>query len=408
MQWLIVGIIIIMYCIEVLTGILNYRHRNAPLPSNVQGLYDTAQYDKWLEYSMWNFKFSLIQKTLNVAVLLMLLISGAFGMIESFIPPQPNAIVHSVVFLALYGVIRLIISIPFDYYATFVIEEAFGFNKMTIATFFKDILKSVLLSVVVGGVIIIALNGLYLWFAQSIVWFALGAFALITVVMVALFMLNGVLVRAFNTLNPLEEGALKTEIEALAKRLGFSIKKVYVMDASKRSSKLNAFFTGLGKTREVVLFDTLVDRMDSPQILGVLAHELGHATYKDTWRMLGLQIVHIGVFTTILGWTLSTPSLHEAFGLNGVNFAFALVLFGVLVRPVNLFLSLGSNAHSRIAEYRADAFAVEHTSANSLGDALKTLSVENFANLTPHPLYVLLHYSHPPIDQRLRAIGFDK
>ena len=224
--------------------------------------------------------------------------------------------------------------------------------------------------------------------------------------MVILFLLNTkVLVKIFNKLTPLEDGQLKEQIEALAKQVGFDVKAISVMDASKRSTKLNAFFSGLGKTREVVLFDTLIEKLSEKEILSVLAHELGHAIHKDVPRMLGVQIIVFGLYATIIGAILQSAELAKGFGLSGANFGFSVVLFSILIEPVQLILDLPLNWISRKAETAADAFAARLVGKESTMSAFRVLAQENLANLNPHPLYVWIHYSHPPIPERLRAIS---
>ena len=222
--------------------------------------------------------------------------------------------------------------------------------------------------------------------------------------MLLLFLFNGVFVRLFNKLTLLEEGSLKEKIDALAFSLGFEVKRIYVMDGSRRSTKLNAFFSGLGKTKEVVLFDTLIEKSTEDQILAVLAHELGHATHKDTLKGLMQQLFVIGLYVLVLGFILTTVDLHTAFYLSNVHFGFSIILMSILLSPVNTLLGLYTNYVSRVHEYKADAFAARHTSKDAMISALKLLVVENFANLTPHPLYVKLYYSHPPISSRIASV----
>ena len=232
------------------------------------------------------------------------------------------------------------------------------------------------------------------------------AWLILTIVMVILFVLNTkVFVKIFNKLTPLPDGELRSQINILAEKVGFNVKAISVMDASKRSTKLNAFFSGLGKTREVVLYDTLIEKLDDQEILSVLAHELGHAVHKDVTRMLGLQIVLFGLYAVVIGFILQSASLAQAFGLSGVHLGFSLILFSILISPLELILSIPINFISRKAEYAADAFAAKLVGKDSTMNAFKVLAQENLANLTPHPVYVWVHYSHPTIPQRLEAIS---
>ncbi|MCS6992733.1 MAG: M48 family metallopeptidase [Anaerolineales bacterium] len=407
MQALILGLIIVIYLIDVTVTIINDRHSRQPLPEHARGIYDDAQYNRWLAYSLANLRHSLLAKTVLTGLLLVLLASGTFGWLERLTSSwfqQP--LLQTLAFLGAFGFLNFIISLPFNYYRIFVIEEQFGFNKTTHRTFILDMLKSIALAIVLGGGVISLLFLLYTTFSEQLWLFILAAWATLSLIIVVLFALNTrIFVKLFNKLTPLPEGELRDEIEALARQAGFEVRAISVMDASKRSSKLNAFFSGLGRTREVVLFDTLLEKLKKEQILSVLAHELGHAVHKDVPRLLGMQIVVLAIYAVLIGLILQTPALAQAFGLSGVHFGFSLVLFGILAEPLDLLLSFPVNAISRRAEYAADAFAARLAGTEPTASALLILAQENLANLNPHPLYVLLHYTHPPIPERLRAIN---
>lgn len=402
--YMILSIILGMFVFEFLISVLNYRYKNQPIPENVQGLYDKDKYHKWLEYSMANFKFGIVSNTISTAVMLLLLSLGAFGFFEELsIEVTSSALLQTLFFLLMYYIISFIMTLPLSYYRVFKIEESFGFNKMTKKLFVIDKIKSFILTVVFGGGIISLLFVIFKAFTN--IWiFILIAYVVIFAVMLLLFLFNGVFVRLFNKLTLLEEGSLKEKIDALAVSLGFEVKRIYVMDGSRRSTKLNAFFSGLGKTKEVVLFDTLIEKSTEDQILAVLAHELGHATHKDTLKGLIQQLFIIGLYVLVLGFILTTADLHTAFFLSNVHFGFSIILMSILLSPVNTLLGLYTNYVSRIHEYKADAFAAKHTSKEAMISALKLLVVENFANLTPHPLYVKLYYSHPPISSRIASV----
>ncbi len=402
--YVILSIILGMFVFEFLISIMNYRYKNQPIPENVQGLYDKEKYHKWLEYSMANFKFGIVSNTLSTALMLLLLSLGAFGFFEELsVEVSSNALLQTLVFLLMYYIISFMLSLPLSYYRVFKIEESFGFNKMTKKLFVIDKIKSFNLTIVFGGGIISLLFVIFEAFSN--IWiFILIAYIVIFTVMLLLFLFNGVFVRLFNKLTLLEEGSLKEKIDALAFSLGFEVKRIYVMDGSRRSTKLNAFFSGLGKTKEVVLFDTLIAKSTEDQILAVLAHELGHATHKDTLKGLMQQLFVIGLYVLVLGFILTTVDLHTAFYLSNVHFGFSIILMSILLSPVNTLLGLYTNYVSRVHEYKADAFAARHTSKDAMISALKLLVVENFANLTPHPLYVKLYYSHPPISSRIASV----
>ncbi len=405
MVYLVLGIMIAMTTFSVVTEVLNYRHRHQPISENVQDLYDTTQYQTSLNYQMANFKLRMVKNGIQTLLLVLLLAFGFFGWLESTINGLVSGtIVQTIGFLFSFYFLTMIIGLPFRYYRTFVIEEAYGFNKTTKKLFIIDLVKGLILGLILGGGMVAGLNAIYLAFEDQITLFLVFAYVALVMVFIALFLLNGFLIRTFNKLSPLEEGELKERINALADQLGFNIKRIYTMDASKRSTKLNAFFTGLGKTREVVLFDTLIEKMSDDEIVAVLAHELGHATYKDAPRMLIQQVFVMALYVGLIGFILNTPAFFTDFGLSGVHFGFMLILLVVLIEPIDTLIGVGTMYLSRKAEYRADAFAKKHTSQEAMQSALKTLVKEDYVNLTPHPLHVKLYYSHPPVSERLSAL----
>ena len=390
---------------EFTLNVLNLRHRHEPIPANVAHLYDTQKYETWLAYTMANFKLNALSKALNSVVLIGLLVGGFFGFLESFVDTlTASALLALPLYLGVIYGIFFLLGLPFRLVRTFGIEARFGFNKTTPQLFLIDTLKAILLTVILGGGILVGLAFIFESFSDRLGVLLALTYGLLVALILVLFLINGFLIRTFNRLTPLEEGSLKAKIDGLAATLGFSLRRIFVMDASKRSTKLNAFFTGLGKTREVVLFDTLIAKLDEDEIVSVLAHELGHATHKDAPRMLFQQIVYFGLYIGVLGFILSTPSLFTAFGLSGIHYGFALMLLLYLVQPFDLLSGVVFNHLSRVAEYKADAFAVKHSSALAMQGALEKLAVENLVNLTPHPLYQLAYYSHPTMTKRLQAL----
>jgi len=402
----VIIIIIAVFVFDLVVSLVNYRQRTKPIPEVVRGVYDQQTYDKWLSYSMESLRFSLLVKTFNTILLLVLLLTGSFGWLERLTNGWfSHPILRSLAFLAVIGLGSMLANLPFDHYATFVIEEKFGFNKSTRRTFLLDLLKNLLLGGILGGLLVAGMQALFLLFSGRIWQFGLLAWASIALVMTLLFTLNRLFVKLFNKLTPLPEGSLRSRIEALATSVGFKISSISVMDASRRSTKLNAFFSGLGRTREVVLYDTLAEKMSEDEIVAVLAHELGHAVHKDVPRMLLQQVVLMGVYIFLFAFVAQDVGLAQAFGLSDAHFAFSLLLFAVLISPIDLLLDIPLNYLSRKVEYAADEFSAEHADARSIQGALVRLAQENLANLNPHPLYVWLHYNHPALADRLSAIG---
>ncbi len=402
----IVSIVVVMYGFELVLSLLNYRHRHQEIPDNVKGIYDAQAYRQWLAYTMDTFRFGLIGKTFNTIVLLMMLLLGGFAWIEEWVSGAVNGdIVRTLVFLGVLVVGFSILSWPFSYYRTFVIEERYGFNKTTRRLFLQDRLKNLLLTLLISGVMIALLQLIFLTFEDQILLFVAGAWVVLSIVIVAIFVLyNQVFVRFFNKLSPLPDGELKMRIEALMSRVDLKIRAIYLMDASKRSTELNAFFSGLGKTREIVLYDTLVEKLSVDEVLSVLAHELGHAVHKDTTKNVLQQIGLLGMYAAIIGIVLETPELTAAFGLTAGHFGFSLIVFILLLSPISVFIAIPLGHLSRQAEFKADRYSALLVGKSHMGSALRKLARENFANLTPHPLYVTIYYTHPPITERLAAL----
>jgi len=402
----VAAVLVLTFLFDIAVSTLNYRQRRKPIPGIVRGIYDPGEYTRWLNYSMEGYRLGMVRKTVNFLILFGLLVFGVFGVFEAWAGALvSHSVLQTLIFIGIYGLLSMLIDIPFDYYSSFIIEERYGFNRTTRKTFLLDILKSILVGTLIFGGLAAALNAVFLQFQDALWTFAAAAWAVVSVVMVVFFVLQTkVFVKVFNKLTPLPEGELKGKIEALAKKAGFKVSAISVMDASRRSTKLNAFFSGLGKTREVVLFDTLVEKMSDDQVLAVLAHELGHAVHKDAPRLLLQQMGIFALYAAVIAVILQSDPLAQAFGLTGVHFGFALVLFFILISPINLLLSVPTNYLSRRAEYRADAFSAEHVDKQQMIGALKVLVKENFANLNPHPLAVWLHYSHPTMADRLGAL----
>lgn len=410
MHIVFIGIIGFMYIFELIIGIINVNFSKKGVPDNVKHIYDEKEYARWLSYHQENLRLSILRKTISTVVIISLLIFNIFGNLEAWAKGISEfSITQTLLFLLVYLALETVISIPLDFYHTFYIEEKYGFNKTTFKTFWVDQVKSFLLSAVLFGALISGLQSLYQAFVDQIWLFILFAWVFLSIVLVLMFILNTkVFVKAFNKLTPLEDGELKSKIDALAERLGFEVQKISVMDASKRSSKLNAFFSGLGKTRDVVLYDTLLEKLSDEQVLAVLAHEVGHATHKDTTKMLLQNIVTFGMFAALIGFILQYEELYVQFGLSGIFFGFALVLFMIIMEPISILLGLISNKWSRKIEYRADRFAKEHASKEDMINALEILAKENFSNLNPHPLYVSIYYNHPTISQRIDALNHEE
>lgn len=396
-------LIIAVFSFHLLLSILNYRHRTQPIPDNVADVYDPKAYQKWLAYTMEVFKLSMITRVISVTVLLAFLLFGIFPKLADVAATiTTHTVLQVLIFLALYAGIDYLLGIGFKLYRTFSIEARYGFNKSTVKTFVLDQVKGLLLAVILGGGLLYALLSLYLWLGYRSLLY--GWLLLVGVMTITNLLYQKVFIRIFNKLTPLEEGEVYDKAQALAKETGYELKGISVMDASRRSSRLNAFFTGFGRFKHVVLFDTLLEKCTPDEVVSVLAHEIGHAKHKDVLRSYVISVGLTGFYLALLLYFLSSSTLSAAFGFDQVHLGFGLILFAILMEPVGLVLNLPLNALSRRAEFRADAFAAEHTEPAHMVSALKVLARENFANLTPHPFVVRMMFSHPPVSERIDAL----
>ena len=384
-------------------SLLNYNNRHADIPKVVEDVYDKDEYRKWLDYNMENFRFGMIVKSIRFVLFLVFLTFGVFVWFQDVAEMVfSDARLQILTFLGLYYVVSFLISIFTSYYRTFTIEEKYGFNKTTTKTFVTDKIKSFVLTVIFGGglvylVAVINDNAGDMFFLYT--WIAL-----VVIYLIINLIYVRVIVPLFNKLTPLEDGELNDAINAFAQSVGYEVSKISVMDASKRSSRLNAFFSGMGKLKKIVLYDTLIEKMSTEQIVAVLAHEIGHAKHKHVWFNLVQQAIIFFVYIGAFALILRTDVFSTAFGFTTANFGFSLILFTILLEPISILIGLVTSTYSRKHEYQADAYASNQYQVEPMIGALKVLGKENFSNLTPHPLYVKLTYSHPPIANRIEAI----
>jgi STE24 endopeptidase len=329
---------------------------------------------------------------------------GGFGWLDSLIREKVNSpILIALLFFGTIGFASALLSLPFSWYETFVIEEKFGFNKSNNKTFFLDQLKGLLLGAVIGGGILALIVWIYL-LTGKFFWI----YALVVLIAFSLFMTlfySNLIVPLFNKQKPLEEGELKTAINEFCSKVGFKLDNVFVIDGSKRSAKANAYFTGMGRKKRIVLYDTLINEMRIGEIVAVLAHEIGHYKKKHIILSLILSFLTTALMLYIFSLVSSNPAFAEVLGAHQPGFHLSIITFGILYSPLSFLIGIGMNLLSRKNEYQADDFAAINYNAQSLASALKKLSVHNLSNLTPHPLYVFFHYSHPTLLQRLKNLG---
>jgi STE24 endopeptidase len=401
---LIIVLLIITFVFDTFLSLKNYKNRNAIIPKAVEDVYDEEEYKKWLKYNMENFRLAIISSTLNFIIIIALLSFNVFHKIltsaEEF---TENIHLQAMIIIGSYFIIDYILGIFFSAYRLFSIETRYGFNKTTIQTFITDKIKALILIIGLGGGLILGLSNLFHNVGKMFYIYALSS-TMIIILFLNLFYVK-LFVPLFNKLKPLESGELKDKIVEFAKSVGYEVNKISVINASKRSTKLNAFFSGLGKFKHVVLYDTLIDKMTNEQIVSVLAHEIGHAKGHHTLKNLGFMVINLAIFLLILLLCVNSALLSQAFGFKSSNFGFGMLIFFFILLPLNIIIEIISNPISRKFEYEADYFAGKNYAKQSLIEALKILAKENFSNLTPHPLFVAIKYSHPPIDYRIRAIN---
>ena len=401
--YIIIGIITFNYLMGRTLSYLNDTSFKPELPDELKGIYDEEKYKKSIEYDRATGRFSFITSTFSFAVMLAMLFLGGFAWVNDFVVSYTDELILQVLFFfAFLSVASDIIGIPFSLYGTFVIEERFGFNRTTVKTFIMDKLKGYLIGALLGG----GLLALFVWFYQSTGelfwvygWIAISGFSLLMTAFYA-----SVIVPMFNKLTPLEEGSLRQAIEAYCKKVSFKLDNLFVMDGSKRSAKANAFFSGLGANKKIVLYDTLIENHTEEELVAVLAHEAGHYKLKHTRGAVVLSMLQTGIMLFVLSLVIGNPALSSALGVEGTSFHIGLLVFSLLYSPLSMIMGIGMNMLSRKNEYEADAYAKETYSGEALGSALKKLSTDNLSNLTPHPLYVFFNYSHPTLLQRLRAL----
>ncbi len=401
--WLITGFIIFDFLFERLLDYLNKKRWSDDIPAELKGIYDDEKYRKSQDYERVKHRFGQLTAIFSFVLILLMLFFDGFAWVDGIIGTiSSHPVVAALLFFGVLLFASDILNLPFGLYATFNIEERFGFNRMSVSLFFFDKLKGWLLAGIIGGGIL----ALFVWFwmvAGNYFWlYTWGLITAFTLLMILFY--SNVIVPLFNKQTPLEEGELKTAIAGFANKVGFRLDNVYVIDGSKRSTKANAYFTGFGAKKRIVLYDTLMNDLATDEIVAVLAHEIGHYRKKHVLTGMFLSILQTGAMLYILGLLINQPELSIALGAENTVFHIGLVAFGLLYSPLSFLLGIGLNLFSRKNEYQADRFAAEHYNAESLISALKKLSQKNLSNLTPHPAYVFFHYSHPTLLQRVQQL----
>ena len=402
--YLIIGLVVFNYLFSTVLEFINDKNWKTEIPPVMIDYYDKDNYLKAKNYSKEKGRISLISSTLSTIITLLFLAFKGYGWLDSIIFSYYNiSFLQSALFFLILFFLSDVISIPFSCYNTFIIEEKYGFNKTTVKTFVMDKIKGYILTIVIGGgllaaslyLVSILSNGFWLW-----LWVGLA----ILMLLINMFYAD-IIVPIFNKLTPLESGSLRVKIEAYSKKVGYSLKNIYIIDGSKRSSKANAFFSGLGPRKTIALYDTLVENHSEEELVAVLAHEVGHFKKKHVFTSLFLTIFQLGLMCFLLELCLKETNISLALGGVNTSFHLGLLAFSILYSPIGTIISVLMNINSRKNEFEADEYAKSTYNGEALQLALKKLSVDSLSNLYPHPFYTFMHYSHPPLLKRLESLS---
>lgn len=396
--------ILFEFTLSIISNYLNIRNLSSTLPEEFKGHYDEDKYNKSQEYTRVNTKFSMISSLFSLIILLTFWFAEGFNTLDLYIRSLGyRPLWTGVIFLSVLMIAKAVVSVPFSWYHTFVIEEKFGFNKTTGKTFLLDLLKGVVLSAVLG---IPLLCGVLAFFeytgelAWLYCWVGVTFFMLIVQYIAPTWIMP-----LFNKFTPIEDGELKETLMRYAQKVNFSLTGIFIIDGSKRSTKANAFFTGFGKNKRIALYDTLIKENTTNELLAILAHEVGHYKKKHIVKSMIIGIAHMGITLYIMSLFLKNQELFDAFFMENISIYGGLLFFSMLFSPIEFILSIVMNVFSRKNEYEADAFSIETTGLKEdFISALKKLSVTSLSNLTPHALYSFLNYSHPSVLERIEAI----
>lgn len=401
--WIVVVLMLGDFALERILSILNMRHSTQPVPDILSGIYDEEKYTRQQSYFRTNVRLGMVSSVCSFLLTFGLFVFKGFAWIDGLARMcTSNELLVSLLFFLFFGILSALVGLPFQIYDTFVVEERFGFNKVTPKLFILDRLKGWILSILISGLLLTAVIFIYQLLPDYfwlVAWAVVSAFSLF----MSLFY-SELIVPLFNKQTPLPEGELRSAIEAFANKTGFSLKNIYVIDNSKRSTKANAYFTGWGKKKRIVLYDTLIDLMSTDEIVAVLAHEIGHNKYKHTIKHIVVSLLTNLLMFYLLGLVLKYDVFAQAAGCEKASFHVNMLVFGVLYTPLSLLMGLAGNVLSRSNEFQADAFVKENGMADALVSALKKLSAQSLSNLTPHPAYVFFNYSHPTLYERVKAL----
>lgn len=399
---ILLAIIAFEFCLETILDLLNVSHKPKELPSLLSGVYNQEEYNKSILYQKDNTYFGLISSVISTIVMITVFKMGLLGDLNNLLDTKLDGVFLSLAFFGVAYILSDLINIPFSLYKQFVIEEKYGFNKMGIGTYVLDKLKGYALAAILGGLLL----GSLLWLIESLgtnFWLVFWGVVSVFIVFMNMFY-TSIIVPLFNKLTPLEDGELRQAIEAYSKKVDFPLDNIFVVDGSKRSTKANAYFSGIGKKKKIVLYDTLIQNQTTEELVAVLAHEVGHFKRKHIIQGLVLSLLQTGAILFLLSFFVSSEEISKALGADTLQVHLNLVAFSVLFSPISTIIGIIMSVVSRKNEYEADEFAATTYSSEHIQSALKKLSNHNMSNLTPHPAYVFVHYSHPTLLQRLSAL----
>ncbi|REL38378.1 M48 family peptidase [Rhodohalobacter sp. SW132] len=401
---IILAAILIDFTLGIISNRLNLKALSRELPDEFEDVYDEQTYAKSQEYTRVNTRFGFLTGTVDLLLLLAFWFAGGFNWLDQWARGFEFGVIGTgLIFIGALVVAKIVISLPFSVYSTFVIEERFGFNKTDGKTFVMDRLKGMMLSLLIGAPLLAGIIAFFEYggtWAWVYAWLAVTAFSLVMQYIAPTWIMP-----LFNKFEPLEDGELRQAIEAYAEKVDFPLQGIYVMDGSKRSSKSNAFFTGFGKNKRIALFDTLIENHTTEELVAVLAHEIGHYKKKHIVKNMVISTLHTGIMFALLSIFLQVPALFDAFFMEEMSVYAGLLFFGLLYSPVETLLGIFMQMMSRKHEFEADHYAASTTGQpEQMVNVLKKLSKDNLSNLTPHPFYVFLNYSHPPVLRRIESI----
>lgn len=403
LYWIILVFLVVEFALERWLEGLNRRAMSPRLPDALRGIYDEAEYARFLAYKRDGGRLDAWSSGVTFAVTLVFLAAGGFGWFDGVVGAAvTHPVWRAVVFVVALAVVSTLVELPFDYLAMFRVEERHGFNRSTRATFWADAVKGLLLTVVLGGALMAVVTWIYTLVGPSFWWMAWVVLTVFGLLMSMFY--SNLIVPLFNKQRPLPEGTLRRRLEDFARGVGFRVRDIYVIDGSRRSTKANAYFTGLGPRKRVVLYDTLLDELTEDEVVAVLAHEIGHYRLHHAVKGMVVSFLHAGLMLWLFSLCVGRPELSLALGGREATFELGMMAFMLLYGPVEAVLGVAMNAWSRRHELEADAFAAARLDGEWLVSGLKKLAVKSLSNLTPHPWYEFVNYSHPSLLRRVEAI----